>query len=299
MDRISRTDILLSTFWYGWRRGAVWFICIASIFLLGALRAATDAELAFASFALLPVLVIAWIGGKGNGLLMAFFAAAMWCAGDIASERQFSASWIPWANALTRWITYSLVAFLAAQLHLLFEREHEHASQDILTGLQNRRVFLEVGNSEVQRSQRYPHPLTVIFLDLDDFKQLNDTKGHDVGDEALRVTARALLGALRASDQVARLGGDEFAVLLPEIKYEAAVEAGRKISTAVNDALKAFQPVSASIGVAWFGQADRLFPEMVKAADELMYEVKASGKGSMRSRNFTETNPSGQQRIPG
>jgi diguanylate cyclase (GGDEF)-like protein len=103
----------------------------------------------------------------------------------------------------------------------------------------------------------------------------------------LRTTAKALVGDLRSSDRVARLGGDEFAVLLPEIGYEQALEAGRKIAMSVDRALGAFPPVRASIGVAWFGQADRAFPAMLKAADDLMYEVKKSGKDDMLSRRFT------------
>ena len=92
------------------------------------------------------------------------------------------------------------------------------------------------------------------------------------------------------------MGGDEFAVLLLEIGYEAAVEAGRKISTAVDTALKGFPPVKGSIGIAWFGEADRSFPAMLKAADELMYEVKKSGKNNVRSRHFPETNSSDSKR---
>ena len=88
----------------------------------------------------------------------------------------------------------------------------------VLTGLQNRRAFLDVGESETERSKRYARSLSVVSLDLDNFKQLNDTKGHDVGYVALRVTAKALLGTLRASDRVARLGGDEFAILLPAFR---------------------------------------------------------------------------------
>ena len=260
------------------------------LLVLGALRAATDAEFAFASLAVLPVLVIAWIGGKRNGLFAAFLAAAMWAVGDIASGRQFSALWIPWANAVTRLMTYSLVALLAAQLRTQLEREHEHATQDALTGVQNRRAFLEAGGVEVERAARYAHPLAVVFLDLDDFKQLNDTKGHDAGDAALRTTASALRDVLRSSDRVARLGGDEFAVLLPEIEYDAAVETGQKISVAVNSALRDFPPVKGSIGVAWFGEVDRPFPAMLKAADEVMYEAKESGKDDMRSRSITAMN---------
>lgn len=128
--------------------------------------------------------------------------------------------------------------------------------------------------------------MTVIFLDLDDFKQLNGTKGHDAGDAALQAAAKALLSTLRANDWVARLGGDEFAVLLPEIGYEEAVEAGHKISVAVNKALHDFLPVRGSIGIAWFGRVDCTFSAMLKAADELMYEAKASGKNNIRSQSF-------------
>lgn len=290
MTRFTTSDFLVRTYWTGWRRWAAWSICVIALFLLGVLRIATDAEFSFASLALLPVFVIAWIGGKWNGLFIAFLAAVMWGVGDIVSERQFGAPWIPWANAVTRLMSYILVALLVAQVRLLFEREHELATSDTLTRLQNRRAFFEAGAFEVDRSKRYGHPLAVVFLDLDDFKQLNDTKGHDAGDAALKATAGALLGVLRSSDRVARLGGDEFAVLLPEIGYDAAIEAARKISIAVNNALRHFPPVRGSIGVAWFGDAHRTFPAMLKAADELMYEVKESGKGEMRSRRFAGIN---------
>ena len=286
MKKLKITKFLLGTFWTGWRCWAAWSVCVSAIILLGALRAATDADFAFASLAILPVMVIAWIGGKRSGLFVAFMTAAMYFVADIVLERQFSTQWIPWANALTRFMTYSLVALLAAQVRLQFEREHVHATRDELTGLHNRRAFLEAGVSEVERAKCEAHPLAVIFLDLDDFKQLNDTLGHDAGDAALRATAKAMLGALRSSDRVARLGGDEFSVLIPEIGYDAAVEAGQKISTAVNAALEDFPPVKGSIGVAWFGVADCLFPAMLKAADELMYEVKESGKNDVLSRSF-------------
>ncbi len=292
MEESKISDFLHDELWTGWRRWAAWSICISSIFLLGALRTETDAELAFASFALFPVLFIAWVGGKRNGLIMAFLGAAMWAVTDIVSERQFSASWLPWANAVTRLVTYSLVAFLAATIRQQFDKEREHATCDVLTGLKNRRAFLSAGASEVERSKRYKHPLAIVFLDLDNFKQLNDTKGHDVGDAALQVSASALLGVLRSSDRVARLGGDEFAILLPEVGYDEAVEAGHKISVSVNSSLVDFPPVTGSIGIAWFGEADRDFLAMLKAADELMYEVKASGKGTLRSRMFATRNKS-------
>lgn len=289
MEKAKLSDLLLKNFWTGWPLWTAWAICVTIIFSLGVLRTATDGVFTFASLAMLPVIVIAWIGGKKHGLIIAFLAAAMWAVADAVTERQYSTQWIPVINTVTRLITYSLVALLVAQVHLKFEKEHKHATRDALTGLKNRRGFFEIGAAEVERAKRYEHPLAVIFLDLDDFKQLNDVRGHDAGDAALRATARALRGFRRSSDLVARLGGDEFAVLLPEIGYDAAVEASRKILMAVHASLKKFPPVKASIGVAWFGKVDRLFPAMLKAADELMYEVKESGKGDIRARSFATT----------
>lgn len=287
------TNLFLGTFWTGWRRWLAWFLCLGSIISLGVVRSTSDADFTFASLAIVPVLIISWIGGMRSGLLVAFLAAATWIVGDtVASERQFSANWVPWANAATRLMTYGLVAILAALVRLQLDREHANATRDALTGLQNRRAFLSAGAAEVERSKRYGHPMAVIFLDLDDFKQLNDSKGHDVGDAALRSTAKALLSTLRNSDMVARLGGDEFSVLLPEIDYDAVVEAGRKIFSAVNATLKDYPPVTASLGVAWFGTTDHLFPAMLKEADALMYEVKESGKHDMRTRRFSELNTS-------
>jgi diguanylate cyclase (GGDEF)-like protein len=287
MEQYQPSDFFLANHWIGWRRWIAWFVCICWLILLGTLREKTDAELAFASFALLPVLVIAWLGGKRNGLIMAFLGAVMWAVTDIATERQFSASWLPWANAATRFVTYALVAVLAAKVRLQLERENKNATSDALTGLKNRRAFLLAGEAEVERSKRYGHSMAVIFLDLDNFKQLNDTNGHDAGDAALQATAKGLLGDLRSSDRIARLGGDEFAILLPEVGYDEASETGRKIFIAINIALREFPPVTGSIGIAWFGKIDRGFPEMLKAADELMYEVKASGKSNVRSRRVT------------
>ncbi len=286
MTKIISHDFLHGTFWAGWRCWVTWSACIGAVFLMGVFRMATDAKFAIASLAIIPVLAIAWLGGRKNGLLMAFLAAAIWDVGDIASNRQYSAAWIPWVNLATRFMTYCLIAILAAQARLLFEREHVHAICDALTGLFNRRAFLDAGASEAERAKRYARPLSVVFLDLDDFKQLNDIRGHDAGDEALRAVAMALRGALRSNDVIARLGGDEFVILLPEIGYEEATEAGRKISVAVNGALEGYPPVKASIGVAWFAEIDRTFDAMLKAADELMYDVKESGKNSMRSRRF-------------
>ena len=167
------------------------------------------------------------------------------------------------------------------QMRKQVEREHLYARRDELTGLQNRRAFLEAGMFEVERARRHGHPLAVLFLDLDNFKKLNDSRGHRAGDAALRAVAIALQRTLRSSDIVGRLGGDEFSILLTEITYDDAVTAGTKIFESIKQVLADFPPVTVSIGVAWFGFIDMFFADMTKAADELMYEVKGSGKDNI------------------
>ncbi len=278
---LTRSHYLLPDFWTLWRRIFVWIICIGALTSLGLVQHATDAEFALTALIFFPVIVITWINGQRGGLIFAFIAAATFAVGDITSEKQFSSEWIPVANTATRLITYGLLALLITQLRQQYIRQRELASRDSLTSLWNRRAFLEIGHNEVDRSIRYLRPLSIVFLDLDSFKQLNDTQGHEAGDEALQATAKAILGTLRSSDQVARLGGDEFAILLPEVGYEEAGKAGRKIFLALERALEKFPPVTTSMGIAWFETVDRPFPEMLKAADELMYTAKSDGKNGI------------------
>lgn len=275
----------------GWCNHAIWLACTGVIVVLGAVRTATDAEYALASLALFPILSIAWYGGQVQGLAAAALAAAMWLVADFATDRQFSGQWVPWANAGTRLVTYATVASLAARIRELLEHERERAVVDPLTGLCNIRAFLEEGQLEVERSRRYSRPLAVVFIDLDNFKKLNDTRGHRAGDLALKAVARALAGSVRATDRVGRVGGDEFAVLLTEAEYEAAMAAARKIARRAGEALDGFPPVTASVGVAWYPRARPSMTAMLDDADAMMYEAKRAGGKDLRSRRFADAEP--------
>ncbi|HET9113884.1 MAG TPA: diguanylate cyclase [Burkholderiales bacterium] len=173
-----------------------------------------------------------------------------------------------------------------SQLRMQFEHAHAHATLDALTGLLNRRGFFEAGIAELERSKRYERPLSIVFIDLDNFKQLNDARGHDIGDAALRATAQKLRSVLRSNDLLSRLGGDEFAILLPEIDGSAAAEAGRKIFSAAGGALQDYHPVTVSIGVIHFTKVTKTFSAIMKMADELMYDVKKSGKNNINIRYY-------------
>ena len=278
------SSLLLARTWTGWRYWVALLLGCGIIILLGVFRIQTQASFAVTSLVILPILVVTWMGNGNAGLLMAVTATGMWAVTDVSTTSQSNTAWIHWINALTRLSVYSLVVLITAFIRQRFEAIHNLATHDALTGLQNRRGFLDSGAAEAERSRRYSRPLAVVFIDLDNFKQLNDTKGHHAGDHALKAVANALKNGVRSTDQVARLGGDEFAALLPEIGYHEAIQTVNKVFGEMNHALNAFPPVATSVGVIWFEVAERAFPQMLQAADELMYEVKASGKGNVRSR---------------
>ena len=267
-------------------RIVVWLTALSFAAMLAFVRVATEAEFAFASTVMLPVIAVAWFVGKKEGVVYSALAAFVWVSSDIQAGLQFGGTWVPWVNGLTRFGVYALVAYLTSSLREVLIREYGLARRDALTGLLNRHAFFESGVAETGRARRYGHPLGIVFLDLDGFKRLNDTRGHKVGDLALKAVGSALARTLRDTDIVARLGGDEFAVVLPEIGFQSATEAGHKIENTIHTVLRDFSPVSVSIGVAWFENATDRFADMLDAADGLMYEVKEAGKHGVRSKQF-------------
>ncbi len=161
-------------------------------------------------------------------------------------------------------------------------KERELSRSDALTGLPNRRAFIEAAETEMARSRRYSHHFSVAYLDLDGFKKVNDTLGHNTGDEVLATVAKILRSNLRTSDTVARLGGDEFAILLPETHPTAAKEVLTKLQKLLRIAMKAGGwKVDFSIGLASFLEPPVSVDDLIRTADELMYSVKTNGKGAL------------------
>ena len=277
--------------WDRWQRALLIFLCVAAVVLLGEVRTATDAELAFASLALIPILAIAWVGGLWLGLFIATIAATMWAISDLSSGRLFSSEWIPWLNAVVRLFTYALVVILVTRIRTQLGNERAIATTDALTGLKNRRSLMAWGISETQRANRYGNAMTVAFLDLDAFKTLNDTYGHEKGDAALKATANAIQESTRESDFVARLGGDEFVFIFPQLDCVSAVAATEKVFAMVSLALKDFPPSGVSMGMAWFEQAGPTFESMLQCADALMYSAKAAGRNNLVYHCYPTTEP--------
>jgi diguanylate cyclase (GGDEF)-like protein len=184
----------------------------------------------------------------------------------------------------------ALAALLAA-LVLVWSRSErmqdleQLASHDPLTGLRNRRRFGEDLRTELARSRRERTTGAVLMLDLDNFKQVNDTLGHPVGDQTISDIAGVLDKRLRATDVVARLGGDEFAIVLPRCDLDEAEEVAEAVAGAIRlqaPAGEAAPPITASIGIATFGPGTESDDAVLSAADTAMYEAKHAGRDSVR-----------------
>jgi diguanylate cyclase (GGDEF)-like protein len=184
----------------------------------------------------------------------------------------------------------ALAALLAA-LVLVWSRTErmqdleQQASHDPLTGLKNRRRFGEDLRTELARSRRERTTGAVLMLDLDNFKQVNDTLGHPVGDRVIADIADVLSARMRVTDMVARLGGDEFAIALPRCDLDEAEEIADAIATAIRLHVlpgEAAPPVTASIGIATFGPSSNGYDAVLSAADDAMYEAKRAGRDSVR-----------------
>jgi len=168
------------------------------------------------------------------------------------------------------------------QLEVSLQKERDLARQDPLTGLANRRAFLETAEDEKERSRRYHHCFNIAYIDLDGFKKVNDTLGHAVGDAVLRQVAKTLRANLRSTDAVARLGGDEFAILLVETDAASAEKVLRKLHSLLRTAMKANGwNVDFSIGLASYLCPPESIDNIIRTADGLMYSVKARGKGNL------------------
>jgi diguanylate cyclase (GGDEF)-like protein len=259
---------------------ALW---LGQMALVGLLDYWTGAELNFSIFYLLPISFAAWFFGLWLGLLSALVAAVLIV---VLNTSLGSAHLVPTvANALFNLLLFIFLVFIIGEVRGLYERERVFSRHDFLTTLPNARAFYEILTLEKNRARRFGRPLTLAYIDLDNFKQMNDRFGHPQGDLLLAAVAQAMQNSIRETDIVARLGGDEFVLLLPETAEEAARVVLAKLQSALMALMGEQQwPVTFSIGAVTFLTAPDSAEEMIQKADQLMYNVKQSGKNRVEQR---------------
>jgi diguanylate cyclase (GGDEF)-like protein len=230
---------------------------------------------------LLPVSFFAAFLGRRTGLVVSLVCAIIALHLHRANNPHIRAEITYW-NALVWLALYVFFVLMISQIRNLYRREQTWSRTDALTGIANRRAFFETLEVEKNRARRYNHPLTLAYIDVDHFKKVNDTFGHQTGDKLLILATRAMKSQIRMADFVARLGGDEFVVLLPETDENAAAVALSKLQGSLNAAMEeAKLPVTFSIGAVIFQSPPVAIENIISIADQAMYMAQKSGKGKL------------------
>jgi len=256
--------------------------CVALVGVLGVVDHSTGYEISFSVFYLVPVSISSWYIGRGLGIWISVLSAFVWLSVDITAGNQYSNMIIPFWNAAVRLVFFIVVTNLLTAQRRTLVREMENARIDALTGLRNTKSFLAEAESLWDLATRHGHPTSLAYLDLDNFKNVNDVYGHAVGDAALRAVASILSESLRRTDVLGRLGGDEFAVLLPETPRDGAAEVLEKVRDGVlRLAHERGWPITVSIGSVVVHPPYLPLAEALGGADELMYRSKRAGKNQV------------------
>jgi len=245
-------------------------------------------EVSFVTGFLIPIALVAWFVGRNAGIVFAVFSVAVRLATMFLEKPHYSNYFIPFCNVTIRLSFFLIIAYLLSTLKTLLEREKTFARIDYLTGLANRRLFFEIAEGERQRTLRHKHSFTLVFMDIDFFKIINDRFGHHTGDMFLCAVAKEMKAHIRTIDTVARLGGDEFAILLPETDNKGARTIVRRINISLLDIMqKEGWPASFSFGVVTFLHAPASVTEMLKTVDELMYSAKHDANNKINYKVFS------------
>lgn len=274
----ERAELAARVFVDGWRGCLLALAGFALVGVIGFLDYATGPELSFAIFYLVPIALGAWCGGFAQGILMSMACAFSWQMVEIAEGSNIAPIIQLW-NGTARFGVFVITSSLLSRLRVSLFLEKKLARSDPLTGAANGRTFYETVSHTVERMMRNQQPMTLAYLDLDNFKWLNDKLGHSSGDEALCELVRTIHHSIRATDLLARLGGDEFALLLPECGEAEALAILERIQERFTVQMGGKKwPVTLSIGATTFPQPVRDVDAMVRRVDELMYQAKKAGK---------------------
>lgn len=231
---------------------------------------------------LIPIVILSWYGSRVASIIFAIYIVSITLFINVMLVDSFVLSLEFSLYIFLRLITYILTAILIINFRSAHNAEFIMATTDNLTSLANSRSFyLDLAN-EILRSIRYKHVFSLSYIDIDNFKSINDSMGHLKGDQLLISVGKCLISSLRKTDIIARLGGDEFAVIFPETSQAEVKSAFAKASEELKHNMrKKGWDVSFSVGVVTFETLPADIKEAIKVADELMYTVKNNRKNDV------------------
>lgn len=256
--------------------------------LIGYIDYCVPPEIYLSFFYLLPIYSLTWFVGRKAGIVAALVSAIASSATHLINEdaNPFFLM-IFFCNSCLNLSLFIILSTLIFEFHHFREEEKKQARIDKVTGLANKRLFFELAHLEIKKSNRYRHPLTVIYMDVDDFKKINDLLGRTIGDQLLKTVAETIKSNIRETDIIGRIGDDDFSILLPGSGYEPAQIV---ISRVQSELLKVMHKndwqITFSIGAVTFISPPKSVEEMLQPADRLMYLVKNEGKNHLKHKTL-------------
>jgi diguanylate cyclase (GGDEF)-like protein len=248
----------------------------------------TGLEITFSFFYLLPISLVAWLLGRKEGVFLSVASALTWTLVNQIFRDEVSGLLLSYWNAGSIFSFFLIVTLLVSEVRLLLEKERLFARTDFLTGALNRRAFYETSKFEILRVKRTSQPFSIIYIDIDAFKAINDSQGHHVGDTVLRLVTETISSNIRSCDMVGRLGGDEFAVLLPGANHTVAKSITPRLQKILMEKmLEKRYPVTFSMGVITYRTPPEDVETMLKLADQMLYRVKNAGKNAIEYAEHT------------
>ena len=264
-----------------WPPGSAAALSIALLVAVGAAEIRSGFETSLLSLYVIPVALAAWAARPRTAYALAAVAATPPAPFSAFAGEPIGGA-VMW-SVLSNFALLAILVLLLTTLRRRLSDEAVFAATDSLTGLLNRGSFITRLDAELARAARYGRAFTLAYVDLDNFKAVNDLEGHDAGDELLRRVADALRSSTRQTDVLGRLGGDEFAAVLPEITGGATGSVLENLRKQLIRAMaKGKWPVTFSIGAVTFEAPVDTSREALRVADAAMYEVKRSGKDGIR-----------------
>lgn len=262
-------------------------VCFA--LFIGTLDYITGFELSFSIFYILPIAIAAWYGGRIPGIFLSIFSALTWFMADMTSGHTYSHNAILVWNTLVRLGLFSVISLLLTRIKSTLSLEQEMADTDTLTTLLNGRAFRESATKLLEFCRRIQRPITLAYIDLDNFKHVNDTFGHTEGDRVLQTVGSSLSKSVRSTDIVGRMGGDEFALALPDTNKLQAQTVIEKMHLQLMKEVGLHKwPIGFSIGVISFAYPPLNVDEAIRHVDNLMYRVKKAGKNNIFFEEFND-----------
>ena len=261
-------------------KGSVTAAGVLLVLAVGWIDYLTGFEISLSFFYLIPIALVTWVNREKAGLWLSFLCAGIWLGASILTGSYSSNFVLVW-NMGVRLGIFLLVTMLMARLHSHLDLESRLARTDYLTGAVNSRAFYKIMEEELVRARRYQHPFALGYLDIDNFKEINDIHGHSSGDALLKKMSETIRGNIRTMDVLARLGGDEFAILLPETGREAEATLSRLHSLLTAELCQMQDGPTMSLGVIAFLSSPADVDEVIRLVDDAMYRIKKNGKNAM------------------